>query len=58
VVPDGPASFVFIVCGYTQRVIFINKKFKKKVAGMFGGNMQKHYLCIRFPKGTARQDDL
>jgi hypothetical protein len=54
VVPDGPASFVFIVGGHIQRVIFINKKFKKKVPDLFGGNTQKHYLCIRFPKGTAQ----
>ena len=46
------------VGGHIQRVIFINKKFKKKVSDLFGGNIQKHYLCIRFPKGTARQDDL
>ena len=47
-----------LLFGQCQRVIFINKLFYKKVADLFGGNMQKHYLCIRFPKGTAKQDDL
>ena len=30
----------------------------KKVGKMFGQNLNSPYLCIRFPKGTALQDDL
>ena len=41
-----------------QPVIFINKKSKKIFAELFGGNVWKHYLCIRFPKGTASKIDL
>jgi len=31
--------------------------FLKKVAKLFGGNLNSPYLCIRFPQGTAFKDD-
>ena len=39
-------------------VRFILDFLLKKVGKMFGQNLNSPYLCIRFPKGTAPNDDL
>ena len=61
----GDGSFLCSFRGTKRTVPFvpqpvrkINKKTKKIFAILFGGKEWKHYLCIRFPKGTAPKGDL